>query len=178
MTHNMTPCKGFTLFGSFLNFLCPFQTILKTAGMKLLSPGLSLAKLEVDLWWNSMLWTYKWFFKKFTSIISFTCSSNLGTLLPIRKEFVFFMRDGRKGFGYTDWEFVHLRWSSIFGKMGWYQCQILIWWFLHRTPWFWHLKNGNWLFRASKRKTSSCNIVSHPKMHMFAQYGHIITNYF
>jgi hypothetical protein len=41
--------------------LCPFQTILKTAGMKLLSPGLSLAKLEVDLWWNSMLWTYKWF---------------------------------------------------------------------------------------------------------------------
>jgi hypothetical protein len=49
MTHNMTPRKGFTLFGSFLNFLCPFQTILKTAGMKLLSPGLSIAKLEVDL---------------------------------------------------------------------------------------------------------------------------------
>jgi hypothetical protein len=45
----------------FLNFLCPFQTIFKMAGMKLLSPGLSLAELEVDLWWNSMLWTYKWF---------------------------------------------------------------------------------------------------------------------
>jgi hypothetical protein len=100
----------------FLNFLCPFQTILKIAGMKLLSLGLSLAKLEVDLWWNSMLWTYKWFFKKFTSIISCTCSSNLGTLLPIRQEFVFFMRDGRKGSWYTGSEFVHLRWSSISEK--------------------------------------------------------------
>jgi hypothetical protein len=49
MTHNMKPHEGFTLFESFLNFLCPFQTIFKTAGMKLLSPGLSLAKLEVDL---------------------------------------------------------------------------------------------------------------------------------
>jgi hypothetical protein len=49
MTHNMTRREGFTLFGSFLNFLCPFQTIFKTAGMKLLSPGLSLAKLEVGL---------------------------------------------------------------------------------------------------------------------------------
>jgi hypothetical protein len=45
----MTPQEDFTLFGSFLNFLCPFQTIFKTAGMKLFSPGLSLAKLEVDL---------------------------------------------------------------------------------------------------------------------------------
>jgi hypothetical protein len=61
--------------------------------------------------------------------------------------------------------------------MGWYQFQTLIWWFLHRTPQFWHLKNRNWLFRASKRKISSCNIVSYPKMHMCAQYGHIIINY-
>jgi hypothetical protein len=61
--------------------------------------------------------------------------------------------------------------------MGWYQCQTLIWWLLHRTPQFWHLKNGNWLFYTYKRKTSSCNIVSHPKMHMCAQYGDIITNY-
>jgi hypothetical protein len=45
----MTPREGFTLFGSFLNFQCPFQTIFKTAGMILLSPGLSLAELEVDL---------------------------------------------------------------------------------------------------------------------------------
>jgi hypothetical protein len=45
----MAPREGFTLFGSFLNFLCPFQTILKNAGMKLLSLGLSVAKLEVDL---------------------------------------------------------------------------------------------------------------------------------
>jgi hypothetical protein len=61
--------------------------------------------------------------------------------------------------------------------MGWYQSQTLIWWLLNRTSRFWHLKNGNWLFHASKRKTSSCNIVSHRKMHMCAQYGHIITNY-
>jgi hypothetical protein len=26
-------------------------------------------------------------------------------------------------------------------------------------------------------KASSSNIVRHPKMHMYAQYGHIITNY-
>jgi hypothetical protein len=45
----MTPHEGFILFGSFLNFLCPFQTIFKMAGMKILSPGLSLAELEVDL---------------------------------------------------------------------------------------------------------------------------------
>jgi hypothetical protein len=61
--------------------------------------------------------------------------------------------------------------------MGWYQCQTLIWWLLHRTRRFWHLKNGNWVFRASKGKSFFCNIVSHPKMHMCAQYGHIITNY-
>ena len=28
-----------------------------------------------------------------------------------------------------------------------------------------------------KRKTSYCNIVLHLKIHMCAQYGHIITNY-
>ena len=29
MSHNMTPCEGFTLFRSFLNFLCPFQLLSK-----------------------------------------------------------------------------------------------------------------------------------------------------
>jgi len=48
MSHNMTPREGFTLFGSFLNFLYPFQTMVKTAGMKILSSGLSLAKLAVE----------------------------------------------------------------------------------------------------------------------------------
>ena len=56
------------------------------------------------------------FLKKFTSIISCTCSSNLGNLLPIRQEFVFFMRDGQKGSWYTGWEIVHIRWYSIFEK--------------------------------------------------------------
>jgi hypothetical protein len=38
-------------------------------------------------------------------------------------------------------------------------------------------KDGKWLFHAMKRKYSFCNIVRNPKMHMCAQYGHIITNY-
>ena len=38
-------------------------------------------------------------------------------------------------------------------------------------------ENGKWLFRATKRKTSSCNIVLHPNIYMHAQYGHRITNY-
>jgi hypothetical protein len=45
----MTPHEGFTLFGLFLKFLCPFEIIFKMAGMKIHSPGLSLAKLVVDL---------------------------------------------------------------------------------------------------------------------------------
>ena len=61
--------------------------------------------------------------------------------------------------------------------MWWYHCETFIWWLLHKTPRFWHSENGKWLFGAMKRKTSSCNIVRHPKMHMCAQYGHIITNY-
>jgi hypothetical protein len=38
------------LFGLFLKFQCPFEIILKTAGMKIHSLGLSLAKLVEDLW--------------------------------------------------------------------------------------------------------------------------------
>ena len=38
-------------------------------------------------------------------------------------------------------------------------------------------ENGKCLFGAIKRKTSSCNIVCHAMMHMYAQYGHIMTNY-
>ena len=61
--------------------------------------------------------------------------------------------------------------------MGCYHCETFVWWLLHRTPRFWYSENGKWLFGATKRKTFSCNIVRHPKMHMCAQYGHIITNY-
>jgi hypothetical protein len=49
ITYNMTSHEGFTFFGLFLKFLCPFEIIFKTAGMKILSLGLSLAKLAVDL---------------------------------------------------------------------------------------------------------------------------------
>ena len=42
---------------------------------------------------------------------------------------------------------------------------------------FGHSENGKWFFGATKCKTSFCNIVRHPKMHVCAQYGHIITNY-
>jgi hypothetical protein len=61
--------------------------------------------------------------------------------------------------------------------MEWYRYEIFIWWLLQKTPGFCHLKNGKGLFCAMKRKTSCCNIVSHPKIHMYALYGHIITNY-
>jgi hypothetical protein len=33
------------------------------------------------------------------------------------------------------------------------------------------------IFGATKSKSSSYNIVRHPKIHICAQYGHIITNY-
>jgi hypothetical protein len=46
----MTPREGFTLFGLLFKFLYPFEIIFKKAGMKILSPGLSLAKLAADLW--------------------------------------------------------------------------------------------------------------------------------
>jgi hypothetical protein len=49
ITHNMTTREGFTLFGLFLKFLCPFEIIFKKAGMKILSPGLSLTKIAVDI---------------------------------------------------------------------------------------------------------------------------------
>jgi hypothetical protein len=45
----MTPRGGFTLFGLFLKFLCPFEIIFEKAGIKILNPRLSLAKLSVDL---------------------------------------------------------------------------------------------------------------------------------
>jgi hypothetical protein len=49
ITHNMTPREGFILFRLFLKFLYPFEIIIKTANMKIHSPGLSLARLAVDL---------------------------------------------------------------------------------------------------------------------------------
>src|SRR3954470_20012664 len=52
------------------------------------------------------------------SIVSCTCSSYLTHLLPIWQEFVFFTRDGRKGFRSPCWYIVHIRWSSIFVKCG------------------------------------------------------------
>ena len=52
------------------------------------------------------------------SIRSYTCSSNLTDFLPIRQEFVFFIKSGRKGLRYPSWEFVHVNWSTIFEKWG------------------------------------------------------------
>jgi hypothetical protein len=49
ITQNMTPHEGFTLFRWFSKFLCLFKIIFKKAGMEILSPGLSLAKLVVNL---------------------------------------------------------------------------------------------------------------------------------
>ena len=61
--------------------------------------------------------------------------------------------------------------------MWWYHSKTVIWWLLHKTPRFLRSENGKWIFRASRRKTFSCNIVRHTMIHMCAQYGQIITNY-
>ena len=50
ISHNMTPREGFTLLSPFLNFLCPFQLLSKTVGMKILGLGPSLAKLAWRFW--------------------------------------------------------------------------------------------------------------------------------
>src|SRR3954466_12284840 len=52
------------------------------------------------------------------SIVSCTCSSYLTHFLPIRQEFIFFTRGGRKRFRSPCWYIVHIRWSSIFVKCG------------------------------------------------------------
>ena len=62
-----------------------------------------------------------------------------------------------------------------FRKMGWQHSVTAFWWLLHKTTRLFAL--GKWIFRATKRKTSSCNIVLHPNIHMHAQYRHRITNY-
>ena len=64
ISYNMTPREGFTLFRSFLNFLCLFHTMVKAAGKKILGSELNFATLAVDLWWNSIFWTQIWFFQK------------------------------------------------------------------------------------------------------------------
>ena len=61
--------------------------------------------------------------------------------------------------------------------MGWYHFESFIRWLLHKIPYFLHSENRKYIFGATKMKTSSCNIDCHPRMHMCAQYGHIITNY-
>ena len=48
---------------------------------------------------------------------------------------------------------------------------------LHKKSLFKHSENEKSFFCATKMKTPFDNIVSHPKMHMCAQYGHIIINY-
>ena len=55
--------------------------------------------------------------------------------------------------------------------------ETFIWWLIHKTARFLRSKNRKWFFGATTRKTFSCNIVRHPRMHMHAQYGHVITNY-
>ena len=64
-----------------------------------------------------------------------------------------------------------------FRKMWCWHFETFIWWLIHKTACFLRSKNRKWFFGAMTRKTFSCNIVRHPKMHTHAQYGHIITNY-
>ena len=46
MSHNMTPREGFTLFGSFLNFLCPFQLWSKRRARRFLARGRASLHLQ------------------------------------------------------------------------------------------------------------------------------------
>ena len=111
------------------------------------------------------------------SNISCTCSSNLTHFLPIQQEFVFFTRGERKGLRFLGWKIVHSIWSSIFKKCGIIILKLSFGGCFIKTPRFLHSENEKWLFGATKMKTSSCNIVHHPMIHMCAQYGHIIANY-
>jgi hypothetical protein len=56
--------------------------------------------------------------------------------------------------------------------MGWYQFETFIWWLLHKTPRFWHSKNGKCFFWCDEKES-----LSHPKIHTCEQYEQIITNY-
>ena len=57
---------------------------------------------------------------------------------------------------------------QYFFKIWWYHFELAIWWLLYKIVRFLCSENGKWLFGATKRKTSSCNIVRHPMMHMYA----------
>ena len=61
--------------------------------------------------------------------------------------------------------------------MIWPNFATIIWEVLHKKAYFGHLKNGKWIFRPQKMKTSLGNIVFHSNMHPCAQYEIIRTNY-
>ena len=94
--HIMTQCEGFPIFWFFLNFLCPFQNAVKTAGLTVPSQWLNLGKLLMFIWLNIYLCTYKWFLEKIKSKLWGSCSSNLTRFQLNRREFVFFTRGGSK----------------------------------------------------------------------------------
>ena len=51
-------------------------------------------------------------------LLACTSFTNMTDFLPIRQEFVFFTRGGRKVLRYPGSEIVHVRWSSNFEKCG------------------------------------------------------------
>ena len=61
--------------------------------------------------------------------------------------------------------------------MRWYNFETYSRWLLHKTPRFWQSEIRKWFFFAPEGITSYVNIVRHSKIHMCAQYWHIITNY-
>ena len=56
-SHVMTQCEAFIIFWFFMNFFCPFQNVLKTAGMTVPSELLNLGIFFVFLWLNRYLCT-------------------------------------------------------------------------------------------------------------------------
>ena len=164
----MTRHEGFTLFQSFLNFLCPFQLLSKRLGWRFLARG----RASLNLKWISDEISYCETKNDFSTKSWALDHVSVVQICPTSYWFsinlFFFTKSGRKRLRYPGWQIVHVMWSSIFEKMGWYHFETSIWWLLHKTPRFRHSENKNWFFGAMKWKTSSCNIVRHPKMHMCA----------
>ena len=67
-------------------------------------------------------------------------------------------------------------WSKILEKSRIFLQQIFVRFFT-KKPHFGRSKNGKWIFRPKKMKTSLGNIVCHSNMHPCAQYEIIWTNY-
>ena len=73
---NRTPCQGISFFEVFFIFFEFFEKKDQMAGMAIRWKWLNFLKLSTVLWNNHYFCTLKWFWWKFQSKLSHTCSSN------------------------------------------------------------------------------------------------------